>query len=117
MASNKDLNTWFFGQPKIEKDESMWKCPTCGHVNVNKTKDLIPCYQSGSTAIKFELTDEESEKIRTFKKEHKHTILNQSGMPHFKSMSQFTYIITPNGIGNQRIIIKCNECGEEKEIC
>ena len=110
-------NPTFFGQPEIQKDESMYKCPVCGHVNVRKNIDLTPCYQNGENNIIFELTNEESEKARAFIKEHKHTILNRPGLPHFKHMDQFTYMITPNGLGGQRMNIKCNECGEGKEIC
>lgn len=92
----------------------MWKCPECGHVNVLKTKDLVPCYQSGSTAIKFELSDEETQKILEFKKLHNH--LKEGELPHIKSIQQFTYSLTNYGAG-YHIKIKCNECGEEKELC
>lgn len=117
VISIDDLRYTFYGMPKIECDEYAWKCPTCGHVNTGKNINLIPCYQNGKSNLVFELTDKESEEARKFKDEHKHIEeFTAQGKPTFTALGmQFTYEITPGGLGNC-VSIKCNKCGETKDI-
>ena len=117
MTVDELNNPTFFGQPKIEKDQSMYKCPVCGHVNIRKNVDFTPCYQNGSTSIRFELSSEETTLVNAFKREHDHTSEHAGKFPpYLRSIQQFTYSLTSYGYG-YHIMIKCNECGEYKEIC
>lgn len=115
VASNDDINQYFYGKPEIANDEYAWKCPTCGHVNKGKNIDLEPCYQNGRNNIIFELSDEETQKVLEFKRNHKHSEKYINGKNPFFNQQQFTYTFTPNAI-EKHIKVKCNICGEEKEI-
>lgn len=39
IADEEDFDS-FFGIPEHTEDERAWKCPICGHVSVDKKKDL-----------------------------------------------------------------------------
>lgn len=112
-----ELNNYFFGKPEVEKDESVYKCPVCGHPNIRKTADLGVCYFDGGTNLRFELSDEETESAKEFRKAHQHKEeFAEQGKTFFSAMGQqFTYEITPGGLGHC-VSIKCNECGETKDI-
>ena len=69
-----ELNNWFFGKPEVKEDESVYKCPVCGHPNVRKTVDLGVCRYDGGTNRVFELTDKETEEAAEFRKAHKHKL-------------------------------------------
>ena len=119
VASIDDLNesALQFGMPKVANDEYAWKCPTCGHPNTGKNKDLEPCYQNGKTNLVFELTDNETKAAMEFKNAHRHKEeFAEQGKTFFSALGQqFTYEITPGGLGHC-VSIKCNECGETKDI-
>lgn len=117
VISQEEMNGDFFGKPECGPSESAWKCPNCGHVNKMQNKDLCPCYQDGGTNIRFELNDTESERARDFMKEHNHREdFKRQGKMLFSALGmQFTYKITPGGLGPV-VGIRCNECGEAKEI-
>lgn len=105
-----------FGMPKVANDEYAWKCPTCGHPNTGKNIDLEPCYQNGKTNKVFELTDEETKAAMEFENMHCHIKDPEQCKTFLSAMKQqFTYEITPGGLGH-RVSIKCNECGETKDI-
>ena len=117
VASIEDLHESEaqFGMPKVANDEYAWKCPICGHPNTGKNIDLEPCYQNGKNNIVFELTDEETSLVREFEKKHSHPEkFEKDGKQIFHS-GQFTYKITPGGL-RHCVSIKCNECGETKDI-
>lgn len=68
------------------------------------------------THYSIDFTDNEYVAAREFKKEHKDCCKNILGKESFSTTGgAFTYIITPTGLGNN-IIIKCNSCGEIKDI-
>lgn len=100
-----------FGMPKVANDEYAWKCPTCGHPNTGKNKDLEPCYQNGKTNIVFELTDEESAQVREFKKAHSPKEKIEKDRKQIFYRGQFTYEITPK-VGKYDIKVKCNKSGD-----
>ena len=117
VASIKDLNDaeGQFGTPNVANDEYVWKCPICGHLNTGKNIDLEPCYQNGKNNIVFELTDNETIAAKEFKNTHCHKEEFADSKTFFSTMhQQFTYEITP-GL-HQHVSIKCNECGETKDI-
>ena len=105
-----------FGMPKVANDEYAVKCPICGHPNTGKNIDLEPCYQNGKTNIVFELTDNETKAVMEFKNAHRHIKDPEQSKTFLSAMKQqFTYEITPGELGHC-ISIKCNECGETKDI-
>ena len=66
----------------------------------------------------FILDEEETKAAKEFIKEHNHNdeIKKEKGYPFFTALGQqFTYIITPGGLGNG-VSIKCNHCGKTKDI-
>ena len=110
----------FFGIPEHAEHERTWKCPVCGHINIeNRDKDLWKqrCEIDGGTNQRFELTDNESKAAAKFREEHSHKEdFKKEGKVAFSALGmQFTYEITPGGLGNA-VIIKCNKCGEAKDI-
>ena len=106
-----------FGMPKVANDEYVCKCPTCGHPNTGKNKDLTPCYQNGLNNIIFELNEKESQESRDFIKDHRHReeYMAEGKMGFSTTGGGFTYEITPTGLG-PCIEIKCNKCGATKEL-
>ena len=119
VVSQKDFDN-FFGIPKHEEHESAWKCPVCGHVNIENTnKDIWKkrCEMDGSVNQRFELTDNETKAAKEFRKLHNHKedFKKQDKIAFSTLGMQFTYEITPGGLGNE-VVIKCNECGETKDI-
>ena len=67
--------------------------------------------------INFELDEVESQRAADFITQHNHQKeLKREGKLAFTTLGmQFSYIITPGGLGND-VIIKCNYCGVEKNI-
>jgi hypothetical protein len=67
--------------------------------------------------IKFELNDIETQRALLFMKEHDHRYdLKKDGKLSFSTLGmQFTYIITPGGLGDC-VTIKCNYCDESRVI-
>lgn len=66
--------------------------------------------------IKFTLNETESQSAEEFIKEHKNCCKEKLGKEFFSSTGGgFTYIITPTGLGFC-ISIRCNSCGEIKDI-
>lgn len=66
--------------------------------------------------IQFTLTDIESKTAEDFIKEHKDCCREKLHKPFFSTTGgEFSYIITPTGLGNC-VTIRCDSCGKEKEI-
>lgn len=110
----------FFSVPEHAEHESAWKCPVCGHVNIENTNNDIftkCCHQNGSQNLMFELTEKETEYATAFIAEHSHKDeFKKENKLQFSTLGQqFTYEITPGGLGNC-VTIKCNYCGAKKEI-
>lgn len=76
----------------------------------NKTRE------ASTRIIDFTLSETESESVKKFYQEHKDCCSKLLGKRFFSSIGgELSYIITPTGLGNC-ITIRCNSCGEEKEI-
>ena len=50
IADEKDFDS-FFGVPEHTEDEIAWKCPVCGHVNIENIKNILRhlCDEKGNT--------------------------------------------------------------------
>ena len=73
--------------------------------------------KNGSKTIIFKLDEVESERARRFTEKHNHKAdFGKENKLCFSALGQqFTYKIIPGGLGSL-ISIKCNYCGEEKDI-
>ena len=95
------------------------KCCYCGCVWDENVADMYDkrCNPDGRKTRIFELTENETKAAAEFRKEHSHKEeLEADGKLAFSTLGmQFTYEITPGGLGNG-IVIKCNYCGETKDI-
>ena len=103
----------------INKDIYEFKCPVCGeHIEITYD-DLIEtvCSFYGDNNKRFELDDVETQSAKDFIKEHDHSEeFRKIGKFCFSTLGQqFTYKITPGGLGNSVEII-CNHCKEHKSI-
>lgn len=109
----------FYGIPEHGNDERAWRCPVCGHVTIINNNELWKhhCDYYGDTNTIFELTEEETKRAKDFINEHDHSEeFKKEGKFAFTAMGQqFSYEIIPGGLGNV-VIIKCNHCGEERDI-
>lgn len=66
--------------------------------------------------IKFELNDKEEKAAKDFYQRHKNCCSKIFGKPFFSTTGgDFSYIITPTGLG-LCTTIRCNSCGEEEDI-
>lgn len=66
--------------------------------------------------MEFHINNKEAEEIKKFKEEHKNCALKELGNLWFSTIGgQFTYEITPTGLG-PIIKIKCNACGKEEDV-
>lgn len=66
--------------------------------------------------MKFDFTEKEKESEKEFFVAHKNCTYNILNKPFFSTTGgQFTYLITPTGLGDC-ISIRCNACGEIKDI-
>lgn len=103
----------------INKDIYEFTCPFCGeHIEITYD-DLIEtvCSFYGDNNKRFELDDVETQSAKDFIKEHDHSEeFRKIGKFCFSTLGQqFTYKITPGGLGNSVEII-CNHCKEHKSI-
>jgi Fe2+ or Zn2+ uptake regulation protein len=102
-----------------DKDTFTFKCPQCGHICTytrEQMEDYI-CSYYGDNNIRFELDEVETNNAKEFINEHKHIgEFEKKGKKFFSTLGQqFTYEITPGGLGSS-VIIKCNQCGKTKDI-
>ena len=67
--------------------------------------------------MEFKLTEKETQAAKDFIKEHTHTEeFKAAGKMGFSTLgAQFTYHITPGGLGGC-IVIECNHCKKFKDI-
>ena len=66
--------------------------------------------------ISFGLTINEEKEVKEFYKEHKNCCKEVLGKDIYSTTGgEFSYIITPTGLG-LCTIIRCNSCGAEKDI-
>lgn len=101
------------------KDMYHLTCCNCGKEWNEPANDIYKksCNADGSKSIIFKLDEIESERARKFIEMHDHTVdFKKENKLSFSTLGQqFTYKITPGGLGSL-ISIKCNCCGEEKDI-
>ena len=102
-----------------DKDIFKFKCPYCGHIIEITRKELneLVCTYYGDNNIRFTLDEVETERARKFKEKHNHSAeFRAQGKLAFSTLGQqFTYEITPGGLGDT-VVIKCNHCGESEDI-
>lgn len=102
-----------------DKDIFKFKCPCCGHIIEITRKEAQErmCSYYGDNNIRFILDDFETERARKFKEKHNHSAeFRAQGKLAFSTLGQqFTYEITPGGLG-KTVVIKCNHCGESEDI-
>lgn len=95
------------------------KCCYCGHVWDELVSGMYEkrCNPDGKQTRVFELTEEETKRAKEFIEKHRHKDeLRRQNKFGFSTLGQqFTYTITPGGLGNG-VSIKCNYCGEEEDI-
>ena len=103
----------------INKDFYEFTCPVCGELQKITYEDLIEtvCSFYGDNNMRFELDEVETLRAKEFIKEHNHIEeFRKMGKFCFSTLGQqFTYKITPGGLGNSTEII-CNHCKEQKGI-
>lgn len=103
----------------INKDFYEFTCPVCGELQKITYEDLIEtvCSFYGDNNMRFELDEVETSRAKEFIKEHNHIEeFRKMGKFGFSTLGQqFTYKITPGGLGNNTEII-CNHCKEHKGI-
>jgi hypothetical protein len=103
----------------INKDFYEFTCPVCGELQKITYEDLIEtvCSFYGDNNKRFELDEVETTRAKEFIKEHNHIEeFRKMGKFGFSALGQqFTYNITPGGLGNSVTII-CNHCKEQKGI-
>jgi ribosomal protein S27E len=91
------------------------KCCNCGHVwseYVNAVHKNA-CGPDGQQTKVFELPEGETAKAQEFVQKHIHKCC--PNRPFTTMGMQFTYTITPGGLGPM-VTIKCNACGETENI-
>lgn len=95
------------------------KCCNCGHTWDEPCLDMYEkrCNPDGRQVAVFELTEEETKAAKEFREQHNHRedFKKENKLAFSTLGQQFTYTITPGGLGSC-ISIKCNYCGEEKDI-
>lgn len=103
----------------INKDIYEFTCPVCGELQKITYEDLIEtvCSFYGDNNKRFELDNVETNRAKEFIKEHNHIEeFRKMGKFGFSTLGQqFTYNITPGGLGNS-VSIVCNHCKEHKNI-
>lgn len=102
------------------KDIYKFVCPVCGELIMVNAKELTKNYCSidGEQHRIFTLNSNEVKEADEFIKQHNHTeeFLKEKQSPFFSTLGQqFSYEFIPGGLGDS-IVIKCNHCGETKEI-
>lgn len=101
------------------KDIFKFKCPVCGHIIEITRKELYErrCSYYGDNNIRFTFDDIETKAAREFIKKHNHheEFIKRGKMDFSTLGMQFTYEITPGGIGDA-VSIKCNHCHESEDI-
>lgn len=102
-----------------QKDIFKFKCPKCGHIISLTRKELddLKCSYYGDNNIRFTLDEVETNRARKFKNEHNHNEdFKKEGKLAFTALGQqFTYEITPGGLGDC-VVIKCNQCKDSEDI-
>lgn len=102
-----------------EKDVYHLTCCNCGEDWDELSKDLYNkrCDVYGRQIKTFELNEVESKRASEFMEKHNHfEEFIKAGKMGFSTLGmQFTYTITPGGLG-QLVSIKCNHCGESEDI-
>lgn len=100
-----------------EDEQLVFKCCNCGYVNKVEYKDYWNhhCDERGENKIVFELDQDTTDSIREFIKEHDHRseFGNKIGLTALGQ--QFTYHITPGGLG-PTVVIECNHCHKKKDV-
>ena len=95
------------------------KCCNCGRVWDELCQGMYEkqCNPDGRQVRIFELNEVETERAKAFIEKHNHIEeFKAEGKMGFTALGhQFTYTITPGGFG-PLVSIKCNYCGESKEI-
>lgn len=95
------------------------KCCNCGKTWDEPCLGMYKkrCNPNGKQTKVFELTEEETKRAKEFIEKHRHKDeFRQQNKFGFSTLGQqFTYTITPGGLGNG-VSIKCNYCGEEENI-
>ncbi len=92
------------------------KCCNCGHIwneNVLHVLKNCRCNADGLRTQVIELSEAETKKAEAFMQEHLHKCCPSK--PFTTLGMQFTYTITPGGLGSM-VSIKCNACGETEDI-
>jgi RNase P subunit RPR2 len=104
---------------KSQDDILSYKCPICGKINKITRDELYEfvCSYFGDKNIRFTLDEKETKDAKEFIKEHNHKeeFLSQRKMGFSTLGQQFSYIITPGGLGNS-VEIRCNHCHKTKDI-
>ena len=94
-------------------------CCNCGKEWDEPAKGICDkrCNADGTKCKMFILNEVETERARDFIKRHNHRKdFEAQGKLGFSSLGhQFTFSITPGGLG-PLVIIKCNYCGEVEDI-
>lgn len=97
------------------------KCCYCGHEWNETVHDFYEkykaCDQNGSTCRTLRLTEEETKRAKIFVAKHSHRdeFMAQNKLGFSTLGQQFTYHITPGGLGNL-VSIECDYCHETEDI-
>lgn len=96
------------------------KCCNCGHVWDEPVRSMYKnfCEPNGEKPTQhFALNKKETEAARKFREKHDHSeeLLKDKKVGFTTLGQQFTYEITPGGLGNT-VVIKCNYCGAVEDI-
>ena len=101
------------------KDTYKFVCPACGEVIIVNAKELTNehCAMDGVEHELFILDEQETNDAKEFIKSHMHKdeFEKQNKLGFSTLGQQFTYEITPGGLGCCVTII-CNQCHEFKDI-
>lgn len=101
------------------KDYYEVTCCNCGHTWQEPRQGVVDklCKPDGEKRMTFELSEKETAKAEAFMEKHSHAKeLAAQGRVSFSALGQqFTFIITPGGLGPMTTV-KCNFCGEEENV-
>ena len=101
------------------KDKVQFKCCNCGHVFDMNPSEVYDheCDYKGEDVICLELSEDETKKARKFMQKHNHLeeFKKESRMGFSSLGQQFTYTVTPGGLGLMTSI-KSNKCGEHEDV-
>jgi ssDNA-binding Zn-finger/Zn-ribbon topoisomerase 1 len=95
------------------------KCCYCGHVWDELVNGMYEkrCNPDGRQTRVFELDEKETKAAKAFREKHNHNdeLIKQGKLAFSTLGQQFTYTITPGGLGSC-VTIKCDYCSEEEDI-